>query len=131
VRRLRAVAAGLVLALALSGCAARGASLGTTSSPCFHALPAAAEAVGHQGRFLGVRLVPVDRLRRRVPDTSVLGKIKVCVVAYKGNYTTAEVSHPLDALPGPYAIVVVKTNGSAVLGTVVLRRLPLVFRHTF
>lgn len=120
----------VVAGLALSACSSRGASLGTTSSPCFHALPAASETVGPGGHFLGVRLVPASRLVPRLPQATSLGKAKVCVVAYKGRYSAGQLSHSINDLSGEYAIVVVREDGSVVLATAVLSRLPLAFRHT-
>lgn len=122
-------AAVIALALSLSGCSARGASLGTTSSPCFHALPAAAAAVGHEGRFLGVRLVAASRLTRRVPAARALGKDKVCLIGYQGAYQPGQVELPLQEVSGSYAVVAVNPAGSKVLGTLLLRHLPLAFRH--
>lgn len=129
-RRWRSGLLAVVAGLALSACSARGANLGTTSSPCFHALPAAAQAAGPGSHFLGVRLVPASRLVRRIPAAATLGKVKVCVAAYKGTYSAGQLVHSLNDQSGTYAIVIVKENGSAVLGTAILRRLPLAFRHT-
>lgn len=126
--RPRAFMALALAALSFSGCAGRGATLGTSSSPCFRALPAAAQAVGHQGRFLGVRLVAADRLRRRVPEAGALGRRRVCLVAYQGAYRPGDVKHPLDASNGPYVLVAVEPDGSSVLGSIVVGRLPLAFR---
>ena len=122
----------LVLFMALAGtsCSARGASLGTTSDPCFHALPAAASAVQHRGEFLGVRLVSATKIKNRVPAASALGRSRICLVAYKGEYSPAQVSLPLDDQRGTYAVVGVNQSGTKVLGTLVLARLPLAFRHS-
>ncbi|HUZ44964.1 MAG TPA: hypothetical protein VMU63_11215 [Acidimicrobiales bacterium] len=119
----------LALCLSLAGCSARGASLGTTSSPCFHALPAAAAAVHGQGAFLGVRLVVASRLRRRVPAAAALGNTKLCMVAYKGTYVPGDVSKPLVHHGGDFAVVGVNQAGTEVLGTLLLNHLPLAFRH--
>jgi len=129
----RLVAAGLLavsLAVSLAGCSARGASLGTTSSPCFHALPAAAAAVHGQGSLLGVLLVDASRLRRRVPAVATLGTTKLCMVAYQGAFLPAHVSHPLVNHGGRFAVVAVNQAGTKVLGTLLLNRLPLAFRHS-
>jgi len=125
----RLVAAG-ILAASLAGCSARGASLGTTSSLCFHALPAAAAAVHGHGVFLGVRLVDMSRLRRRLPAVASLGSTKLCMVAYSGSYRPADVSHPLVKHGGHFAVVGVNQAGTKVLGTLLLDRLPLAFRHS-
>ncbi|MHB1445837.1 MAG: hypothetical protein ACYCTI_04440 [Acidimicrobiales bacterium] len=128
-RGRRLVAVG-ILAASLAGCSARGASLGTTSSPCFHALPAAAAAVHDRGVFLGVLLVDASRLRHRVPAAAILGNTKLCVVAYRGAYLPADVSHPLVEHEGRFAVVGVNQAGTKVLGTLLLNRLPLAFRHS-
>jgi hypothetical protein len=129
--RSRAIGALIVLlALGASSCSARGASLGTTSAPCYHALPAAASAVRHRGEFVGVRLVSATKIKDRVPAAAALGRSRICLVAYKGGYTPAQVSDPLDDQSGTYAVVGVNQSGSTVLGTLVLTRLPLAFRHS-
>lgn len=120
----------IFLALGATSCSARGASLGTTSDPCFHALPAAASAVQHRGDFVGVRLVSATKIKRRVPAAAALGRSRICLVAYKGDYSPAQVSLPLDNQRGTYAVVGVNQSGTRVLGTLVLRRLPLAFRHS-
>ncbi|MHB1923858.1 MAG: hypothetical protein ACYCSJ_04155 [Acidimicrobiales bacterium] len=129
--RRRAAAGVLALALPLSlvGCSARGASLGTTSSLCFHALPAAAAAVHDRGSLLGVRLVVASRLRRRVPAAAALGDTKLCMVAYKGTFVPGDVSKPLGGHGGDFAVVGVNQAGTEVLGTLLLNHLPLAFRH--
>lgn len=124
-------AVAMVTALSLSGCSSRGASLGTTSSPCFHALPAAAREVGPSSRFLGVRLISASRLVKRVPEASVLGRAEVCLVAYEGHYFAGELRHALDHRSGRFAVVAVTESGGRVLGSLVLTHLPLPFRHTF
>ena len=120
----------VVLSLTIAACSARGSSLGTTSAPCFRALPAAATAVGHRGDFLGVRLVTASRIKKRVPAAAALGQARICLVAYKGQYSPAQVSHPLEDRSGAYAVVGVNQSGSTVLGTLILDRLPLAFRHS-
>ena len=121
---------GVVLSLTAGSCSARGASLGTTSAPCFHALPAAASAVHHRGDFVGVRLVAATKIKDRVPAAAALGDSRICLVAYKGHYSPDQVSHPLDGRSGNYAVVGVDQSGTTVLGTLVLMRLPLAFRHS-
>lgn len=129
-RPAAAVALALLLSLTAASCSARGASLGTTSAPCFHALPAAAAAVEHRGEFVGVRLVAATKIMRRVPAAGALGQSRICLVAYKGQYSPAQVSHPLNDRSGAYAVVGVNQSGTTVLGTLLLTRLPLAFRHS-
>jgi hypothetical protein len=130
VRTRLGLAGAALCCLLLSGCAARGANLGTTSDPCFRALPVAASAVEHDGRFIGVRLVAASRLRRRLPSVASLGNQKICLVGFEGHFDSTDVQEPLNDNKGTYAVVAVKTDGSAVLGTAVIDRLPLAFRHT-
>jgi hypothetical protein len=133
--RLAGLAVAVVAAVSgvgLAGCSARGATLGTTSTPCFHALPPATAAVGHRGRLVGVRLIPVDRLRKRAPQSAPLGKKDLCVVAFEGHFTAGEVKHLLSTSigAGKYAVVAVTPDGHQVLGSLLLHRLPLAFRHS-
>ncbi|HET6795458.1 MAG TPA: hypothetical protein VFH45_13495 [Acidimicrobiales bacterium] len=125
-RKLAAVVLGV--ALAASACGGRGAVLGTTSSTCFHALPPAADAVKHQGRLVGVRLIEVRRLHR-LPAPERLGTGRVCLVAFAGHYDSSALEEPLNAAKGAYAVVAVRPDGSDVFGTYVVDKLPLVFHH--
>ncbi|HZU71130.1 MAG TPA: hypothetical protein VE990_00030 [Acidimicrobiales bacterium] len=119
--------AAIAVAAGLAGCAGH-AGLGTTSSACFHALPSAVGAVHGQGRLIGVRLEEVRHLHR-LPAADRLGSGRVCLVAFRGQYASAAVSHPLNQASGPFAVVVVKPDGSRVLGTLVLARPPQRFQH--
>ncbi|HZT66787.1 MAG TPA: hypothetical protein VFA11_13450 [Acidimicrobiales bacterium] len=132
--RLLRVAVAVLLSTAVTACGVRGADLGTTSSPCFKALPAAYDAVHDGGKLVGVRIErPGSRSLRRLPGHEQLGRTKICLVAFRGDFDRSTVAHPL-ATPlsvptGPYAVVAVTEDGKRLLGTLVLRRLPLVFRH--
>jgi len=75
-------------------------------------------------------LVAATRLRRRVPQAAALGQAKICLVAYKGAYQPVQVTHPLDQHGGDFAVVGVNQAGTRVLGTLLLTKLPLVFRHS-
>ena len=57
------LAAGLV-----TGCTSVRSNLGTSDSPCYLTLPAAARAVGSHGRLVGVHLVTLAGLRRQTPE---------------------------------------------------------------
>lgn len=124
----------LVLAaavLGLGGCGARGNSLGTTSSACFHAIPPAETSVGHHGKLIGVRLVkPSGAMLQRVPQLRVAADVKVCLVVFEGSFTPTSVAFPLDQSTGSYVIVVCPPDGSRVLVSIVLDRLPLGFSHS-
>lgn len=116
--------------LALVSCGARGAALGTTSSPCFQAVPTAATSIGHRGKLVGVRLVtPTGRMLQRVPQLSGLGPEKVCLVVFSGRFGPTNVAAPLDAHTGTYVIVVVPPNGLRVVTSIVVDKLPLAFSH--
>jgi hypothetical protein len=126
---LRRAAAVLAAGWGLTACSGRGASLGTTSTPCFHALPPAASAVHGQGHLIGVRLVDVPKLRNARLRAALPAKGEVCLVAYSGSYGPATVEHPLDDRSGPYVVVAVRPDGAVVYGSLVVLRLPLTFRH--
>jgi hypothetical protein len=134
------VTAGLALsvaALALPGCARN--TLGTTSSPCFQALPVAKEAVHGRGSFVGVRLVSASemsklrRLRGVIDHRSRTPVRNVCVVGYSGTFRPDQVSRPAGTVPasgvGHFAVVVVSNPQNKLLATVVLQREPVRFRH--
>lgn len=131
-RRLTAfpLAALVAGALALGGCGGRGAALGTTSSACFHALPAAVSSVHHRGRLIGVRLVDTGKLRNPAARAALAPRQKVCLVAFSGGFTPADVERPVDQRSGPYVVVAVRPDGGAVLGSLIVPRLPLEFRHS-
>lgn len=130
--RAGAAFAGLALALA-GGCTSAHNSLGTGSSPCFSALPAAEGAVHHQGTLLGVRRLPVPKLGRRLSHQvgPVTPNELVCVAAFRGDYRPGSVDHQVLPVAGRYATVVVTTRASSqmVAAAFVSDRLPLRFRH--
>jgi len=142
-RRPLAVAMSIALTAGLGAgaCGAGRGILGTNTSPCFLALPVARHAVEGRGLLAGVRLVDVTRLTG--PGTRAMRDLlnmlpgpaphEVCVVAYTGRYTTGQVEQPLGLPPpggsGRYAIVLVTTPKSALLGTFIVPREPLSFVH--
>jgi hypothetical protein len=140
-RPLTLVLAIAVAALGVGACGAGRAILGTNTSPCFLALPVAKRAVADRGSLDGVRLIDVDRLTSRgdrplrellelipIPPSHV-----VCLVAYRGSFTIGQVELPVGPIPpsgvGRYAIAVVTSPGSTLLGTFVVRHEPLSFKH--
>ena len=131
-RRLAALPATVVVtaALALSGCGGRGAALGTTSSACFHALPPAVASLHHPGRLIGVRLVDTGRLRDAALRAALAPRRKLCLVAFSGSFAPTDVERPIDQRSGNYVIVAVRPDGSAVLASLIVTRLPLTFRHS-
>ncbi len=136
----------LVLAIAatatgVGACSAERNIAGTSTSPCFFALPAARQAVEGRGSFDGVRLVNVakltarsDRGLRELLDTlPIPSSREVCLVAYTGSYRADQVERPFGPVPpsgvGRYAIAVVTIPKSMLLGTFVVQREPLSFKH--
>lgn len=117
-----------------SACTGGHASLGTTASPCFKALPPAAAAVHRQGKFVGVRKVTSQQLLasvrlRRVGAPATLDHRDVCAVAFSGNFRPGDVEHAYRQRAGSFAVVLVGATDDKVLVSFVLDRLPLQFRH--
>ena len=134
-RAARRVAAGqlavlLSVAAGLAACGGRGAALGTTSNACFHALPPAVASVHHRGRLIGVRLVDPAHLRSAAIRSALPPRQKVCLVAFSGGFTPSDVYQPIDQHSGQYVVVAVRPDGSRVLGSLIVRQLPLAFRHS-
>jgi hypothetical protein len=139
-RRLLVIVASIAAAVALGACGAGRNVLGTSTSPCFIALPVAKHAVAGRGSLAGVRLVdpstvareepPIHRLLDRMP---VPVTHDVCLVAYVGRYTPAQVERPVGPYPrtaARYAIAVVTTVKPRLLGTFLLRHEPATFTHS-
>jgi hypothetical protein len=128
-----------VTAASLAGCGAGRNVLGTNTGPCFLALPVAKRAVEGRGKLTGVRRVDVAKLPD--PGGRAVGELlallpnppprDLCLVAYTGQFTLDQVERPAGLPPpggtGRYAIVVVTITESMLLGTFVVRRLPLTF----
>jgi hypothetical protein len=130
-----------ITAVGAGACGAGHAILGTSTSPCFLALPVAKRAVEGRGSLDGVRLVNVarltgrgDRALRELLDLMPIPPShEVCLVAYRGSFTVGQVELPFGPIPpsgaGRYAIAVVTIPGSMLLGTLVVRHEPLSFKH--
>jgi len=128
-----------VTAAGLGACGAGRNVLGTNTGPCFLALPVAKQAVEGRGSLAGVRRVdftklttPGDRAMRELLDLlPVPPPHDICLVAYTGSFTAAQVWQPVGPLPpgtaGRYAIAVVTATKPALLGTFIVRRLPMTF----
>jgi hypothetical protein len=122
--------------VALTSCTAGHASLGTGSSPCYLALPKAADAVHHRGTLVGVRLVPPSAIDPARATTVELMRRNggplhnTCLVAYRGKFTSSSVERPIKAgRSGTYAVAVLTPSGSRLLATFVLTHEPLRFGH--
>jgi hypothetical protein len=130
-----------ITAVGAGACGAGHAILGTSTSPCFLALPVAKRAVEGRGTLDGVRLVDVTRLTSRgdralrelLDLMPIPPSHEVCLVAYRGSFTVGQVELPFGPIPpsgaGRYAIAVVTIPGSMLLGTLVVRHEPLSFKH--
>lgn len=125
------LAAGTVLA----GCTSVRNDLGTRSSGCYVAIPAALGAVHHRGHLDGVRLVGVGALRAREPALYRAARDRaapahqVCLVAFTGTYQATQVTAPIGRPSGRLAVVEVGYPGHDVFGTLIVRRPPLTFGH--
>jgi len=126
----------LLFAGFLSGCTSARSSLGTTDSSCFQALPTASQAVRHHGHFVGIHLFTLATLAKVAPrlvddllDKQTTKATRVCVAAYEGNFTSAEVVKPLGRSSGKLAVAVVNASNEQLLGTDIIKRPPLHFGH--
>jgi hypothetical protein len=137
-RRHRAVAvlASLLLAATLlTACSAARIGLGTTDESCYLALPTAAKAVGPHAHLEGVRKFTLTSLKTVAPR--LYGRFAhdvpkgkdVCVAAYTGHFTESSVSKPLGREAGTLAVAIVTTPGNDLLATLVLKKIPVRFRH--
>jgi hypothetical protein len=137
-----ASAALVVAALGLAACTAPRNGLVPSGGSCFRVLAVAHAAVNDTGRFDGVRyLSPHDLVtalsemratpyrRFAIPGVVRRERSAVCVVAYRGSFSTDGVA--LGWPPGrrhrPLAIVVVRIRDLRVLVTFVLDKPPLGF----
>ena len=124
-------AACVMLAGIATGCTTARSDLGTSSSSCYLALPAATSAVRGHGRLLGVERFTLSSLRQQAPrfygqlDPKGAGSQRVCVIAFGGRFDSSSVSSPRGRSSGHLAVVVSTAPGNHVLGTVILARPPL------
>lgn len=132
-RRLAAAVAALAAVAGLAACTSARNGLGTPVDACYRALPVAAGAVGHQGRFAGVVLMGERALHR---STAFAEEVQrrggpsvhaACVVAFRGGFSTGSVRDAVVAGQGPlrWAVVVVSSPGNRVIVTVLSARPPL------
>lgn len=123
-------------AVALAGCTSVRNDLGTSNSGCFVALPAAADAVNHQGHLHGVRLVNVSSLRtsegrlyRAATSTPGSPIERVCLVAFTGHFEASQVSKPIGRTAGRLAVVELEYPDNRLVATLLIARPPLPFGH--
>ena len=130
------ICAAVLGASLVAGCTSARAGLGTTDESCYLALPTASKAVGGHGHLAGVRKYRVadmkglaprlyDYLADQAPRTQV-----ICLAGYTGLFTSAMVEKPIGRPSGKLAVVVVTSPGNKVLGTLILKRIPVRFQHT-
>jgi uncharacterized protein (TIRG00374 family) len=136
-RPLVLMAAAVAGSVVLASCTAGHASLGTGSSPCYLALPKAADAVHHRGTLVGVRLVPPSAIDPHRATSLELVRRNggplhdTCLVAYRGKYTSSSVELPIKpGRSGTYAVAVLNPSGSRLLATFVLTHAPPRFGHS-
>jgi predicted small secreted protein len=138
-RRVLLVLALLLAGTSLASCTAARNGLGTDVSQCFRVLPAARAAAGTSSKFDGVRSLQAGALLRAVSAASDQGRppapparlaavahASSCLVAFRGTFRLAGVTHGWAPAPGPYlnAIVVVRQSNGDLVATVLFRRLP-------
>jgi hypothetical protein len=129
------VAVALAVCL-LAGCTAARNSLGTSDSSCYLALPAAKQAVGPHGKFIGVHQFTLSSLRQKAPKVyHFLTAVKptsqrVCIIEFVGSFTQASVRKPLGRSSGRLAVVVSEAPSNRLLGTVIFHHAPLNFAHS-
>jgi hypothetical protein len=129
----------LVAAAVMAACGTSRNGLGTSSSPCYKAIPVVSDAVHDRGTLAGIRLFSgsqIDHYTRllQVLDAAAGHKVtQVCVASFHGQYTSADVSKPIVSpsavRTGKVAVVFVSYPDNKLLGTIVLSREPLPLRH--
>ncbi len=131
------LAAVVVAASLLTACSAARSGQGTSDESCYLALPTAERAIGGHGHLEGVRKYTLanlhgvaPRLYKRLADNVPKGH-SVCLAAYTGHFTASAVSKPLGRPAGTLAVAVVTTPGNLLLGTLILTKIPVRFRHLF
>lgn len=135
-RSLLAAGALLAGAATFAGCAAARNELGTANSGCYVDLSAAIHAVHHRGRLVGVRLVSVASLRRHAQrlfaTAEARGKrpAEVCLVAFGGRFSAANVERPIGDTTGHLAVVELGYPHRKLLATLLVSHAPLPFGHS-
>ncbi len=132
----RALAVCAAVLSVAAACTSARTNLGTSDSSCYLALPAATKAVDSHSRLLGAHLFTLSELRHAAPKLAAriapMGSPKqsLCVLAFTGQFRSESVSKPHGQSEGPVAIVVLTRPSNDVLGTVILKRVPLRFSHS-
>ena len=136
-RRLGVWAGAAVLAASVfAGCTSARAGLGTSDESCYLALPTASKAVGGHGHLTGIRKYRVQDMKNLAPRlydylSDQASKTQViCLAGYTGVFSKGMVEKPIGRATGKLAVVVVTSPGNKVLGTLILKKLPVRFQHT-
>ena len=136
-RRVGVWAGAAVLAASVfASCTSARSGLGTTDESCYLALPTASEAVGGQGHLAGIRKYRVADMKNLAPRLyhhladQAPGSQVICLAGYTGVFTKTNVEKPIGRATGKLAVVVVTSPGDKVLGTLILKKLPVRFQHT-
>lgn len=136
-RRGRCALGGLALAaLVLAGCSSARVGLGTADESCYLALPTAAKAVNGQGHFEGIRKYTLGGFKGVAPRlyTALADQVPkgqgLCIAGYTGSFSAEMVMKPLGRPTGKLAVVVVTSPGNKLLGTLILKEIPVRFQHT-
>jgi hypothetical protein len=136
-RRVGTWAGAVALAASVfAGCTSARSGLGTTDESCYLALPTASKAVGGHGHLTGIRKYRVADMKNLAPhlydylsDQAPRNQV-ICLAGYTGLFSRAMVEKPIGRATGKLAVVVVTSPGNKVLGTLILKKLPVRFQHT-
>jgi hypothetical protein len=131
-RRLLATAIPLGLGAALfAGCGAPhpGISNGSVSA-CYRAIPVAKAALhDSHATMIGVHSLPVDKLRSHLPPSAQAelasdDDSQICAVSFRGSFSSGQVDMAPSSEQGSYAVVLVSSRNSRLVGSAVLAHLP-------
>lgn len=131
------LAAGLILTVGATACSSVRNGLGSTDSDCYRVLPTANGVMNGHGHLLGEKLTTLGWMKANTPilysEAASGGSAseKVCLLGFSGPFRPGQVTKPLHRSSGRLAVVVVTYPQAHLLGTVIFRKLPLRFVHTF
>ncbi len=132
-RRASAAALLLVALVVAPACShTPGVSNGSVSV-CYRAIPVGKATVHERAaKLIGVHRVPVDSVRDHLPPAlqaqlAAEDDTSVCVMAFHGTFTAAQVDMAAPGTQGPYALVLVSSKQLHLIGAVLLDHLPSAF----
>jgi hypothetical protein len=117
-------AACMLAVVVLGGCTSARSNLGTSDSPCYLALPAAARAVGPHTRLVSVRLETAKGIEKLSPNLSGTLHLdraspqRFCVIAFSGRFARQRVAKPEGRSSGPLAVAVLRSPSNKLVATV-------------